>query len=258
VVGTGIQPLGQMTLETKAHLEHADRVFHLITDPVTEEWVLEMCPRSESLADCYREGRSRAASYERMVRRVLAPVRRGRRVCLALYGHPGVFVFPSHEAIRRARAEGYRARMLPAVSAEDCLFADLGLDPATSGCQSFEATDFLVRRRVFDPTSALVLWQAGAVADLTYRRSGRYARAGARVLAEVLLETYPRRHEVVVYEAAQFPLAEPRVDRRPLATLARARMTGISTLYVPPLADRPPDRAMLERLGLRGAARRAR
>jgi hypothetical protein len=34
--------------------------------------------------------------------------------------------------------------MLPAISAEDCLFADLGVDPADHGCPSYEATDFLV------------------------------------------------------------------------------------------------------------------
>jgi hypothetical protein len=34
--------------------------------------------------------------------------------------------------------------MLPAVSAEDCLFADLGVDPGAAGCQSHEAADFLI------------------------------------------------------------------------------------------------------------------
>jgi hypothetical protein len=32
-----------------------------------------------------------------------------------------------------------------------------------SGCQSYEATDFLVHRRKTDKSSALVLWQAGVV-----------------------------------------------------------------------------------------------
>ena len=54
-----------------------------------------------------------------------------------------VFVQPSHESIAIARLEGFSARMLPGISAEDCLFADIGLDPGKDGCQSFEATDFL-------------------------------------------------------------------------------------------------------------------
>src|SRR2546429_6584747 len=47
---------------------------------------------------------------------------------------------------RQAREEGFEAEMLPAVSAEDCLFADLGVDPGDEGCQSFEATSFLLFR----------------------------------------------------------------------------------------------------------------
>ena len=75
------------------------------------------------------EGRSRLDTYQDMVDRILACVREGSDVCVAFYGHPGVFVYPSHEAIKRARIEGYKATMLPGISAEDCLFADLGIDP---------------------------------------------------------------------------------------------------------------------------------
>ena len=75
---------------------------------------------------------------------IVAEVELGKTVCAVFYGHPGVFARPSHLAIERTRALGHRAEMLPAVSAEDCLFADLGVDPG-DGCQSFEATNFVVR-----------------------------------------------------------------------------------------------------------------
>ena len=42
-----------------------------------------------------------------MVERILAPVRAGKQVVAAFYGHPGVFVQPSHEAIRRAIADHF-------------------------------------------------------------------------------------------------------------------------------------------------------
>ena len=63
---------------------------------------------------------------------------------------------------------------------------------------------------------------------------------------------------VIVYEASQFPIAEPRMDRMALWRLRRARLSGISTLFVPPLPQRPPDRAMVRRLGLEAAAKRGR
>jgi hypothetical protein len=56
---------------------------------------------------------------------------------------------------------GVSARMLPGVSAEDNLIADLGVDPA--GLQSYEATGFLVYKYRFDTSAGLVLWQVGVL-----------------------------------------------------------------------------------------------
>ena len=184
-----------------------------------------------------------------MIDAILEPVRTGRRVCAAFYGHPGVFVYPSHRAIERARSEGFEARMLPAISAEDCLFADLGVDPAACGCQSYEATDFLVRRRRIDPSAALVLWQVGLVGQPRYVPAS-VNRDGLRVLAEVLLERYPADHEAIAYEASPYPVAEGLITPVPLAQLAEAPLTSASTLYVPPAETRPVDRELTERLGL--------
>src|SRR5207244_11062689 len=100
-------------------------------------WIKDINPSAESLYPYYRQGESRMIAYVEMIERILYEVRKGLRVCAAFYGHPGVFVYPSHEAIKQARLEGYSAKMLPGISAEDCLFADLGIDPARNGCQSF-------------------------------------------------------------------------------------------------------------------------
>lgn len=250
MVGTGLAGPAHATIEAIGELEAAERVFLLVADPLTREWLRGLCPRARDLSDCYAPGRPRADSYLEMVERILAAVRRGARVCAAIYGHPGVFAYPAHEAVRRAREEGFEARMLPAVSAEDCLFADLGVDPGARGCQSFEATDFLLRRRRFDPASGLVLWQIGVIAVGDVRDAELWNPDGLRVLAEVLLETYPPGHEVTVYEAATLPLCAPKVVPVPLARLANAPVTAVSTLWVPPLPDPGIDPAMLRRLGL--------
>ena len=133
-----------------------------------------------------------------MTAHIIDAVRQGADVCAAFYGHPGVFAFPPHEAIGRARAEGFRARMLPAISAEGCLFADLGVDPATSGCQSFEATDFLVSNRKFDMNSSLILWQIGVIGDSTFQQNGNDV-SRLSILSNYLSEFYGDAHIAVVY-----------------------------------------------------------
>lgn len=227
----------------------AERHFVLVADLLTLEWLLTLAPGAENLVDSYGVGKSRDDTYEEIVERILAPMRQGRRVCAIFYGHPGVFANSPHEAIRRARAEGFTARMLPGISALDCLFADVGLDPGDVGCQEYEATDFLLRRRRFDPCSGLVLWQIGVVGVVDYREEELWSREGLGVLAERLLETYPAEHEVVVYEATTLPVLPPKILRLPLSALAAADVTAISTLYVPPLPDRDTDMVMLRRLG---------
>jgi uncharacterized protein YabN with tetrapyrrole methylase and pyrophosphatase domain len=254
VVGTGIQALSHLTIQAKANIAAADAVFYLANEPVTERYLQELNPHAESLHPLYASGKERMTSYEEMVERILEPVREGLSVCAAFYGHPGVFVYPSHVAIQRAREEGHLAEMTPGVSAEDCLFADLGVEPSAPGCQSFEATDFLIFGRKFDPTSSLVLWQVGVIGHFTFEGEGYDYGPGLEILAEHLLETYPPDHVVVVYEAAHLPTEEPRRDAIPLADLASTRVTAISTLYVPPREVGALDHEMLAKLNLSGEA----
>jgi Tetrapyrrole (Corrin/Porphyrin) Methylases len=252
VVGTGIKTFMQATLETVHHLKAADKVVYLVSDPVTQSWLHGLNANSENLAGYYAPGKHRRQTYDEVVTHTLKAVRDGLNVCAAFYGHPGVFVNPSHEAIRQAKAEGYRAVMLPGVSAEDCLYADLGLDPGVAGCQSYEATDFLVHRRVVDTRSALILWQIGVIGRTDFQPRFE-ARAGLEILVEVLGRLYPPDHVVTVYEAAQFPVCDPGIKPVRLADLPGFAIGSISTLFVPPLSRAVPDPRMSERLVAVGA-----
>lgn len=249
VVGTGIQLAGQITLAARAWIEQADTVLFALADPLTAKWLRSLNPKAKALP-YNTENQRRRETYREMVEAIMTEVRQGFNVCAVFYGHPGVFADPSHGAIRQARREGYRAQMLPGISAEDCLFADLGIDPGNPGCQSLEATDFLIRKRKLDPTIHLVLWQIAITGNLGFYEEGGHQR-GLQVLSEVLQEHYPGDTEVVVYEAAvYYPVCEPVIQRLPLCRLPEAEVTLASTLYVPPLAQPPVDREMVARLGM--------
>jgi uncharacterized protein YabN with tetrapyrrole methylase and pyrophosphatase domain len=250
VVGTGIQFVGHLTLAAQGWIEQADKVFFGVADPAMAKWLLMLNSTAETLPlDAYADGTPRKVLYQELVERILAAVRQGLQVCAVFYGHPGVFVDAAHEAIRQARQEGFRAYMLPGISAEDCLFADLGLDPGRNGCQSFDATDFLIHGRQFDVSSPLILWQIAVVGDPGYKKNG-YDLRNLPILVEVLTGHYGPDHEVIVYEAAVYPVCEPLIQPVPLTRLPEAPITGVSTLYVPPKAPAPVNRDMLARLGM--------
>lgn len=255
IVGTGIQAAGQVTVEARAAIERADKLFYVVADPTTEHYLRKLNASAESLHGLYETDKERFVTYMEMVTKIIDEVRTGSKVCVAFYGHPGVFTFPSHEAIRQARALGYVARMQPGISAEDCLFADLGIDPSMAGCQSFEATDFLIFRRRFDTNSSLVLWQVGVIGDPTFQGRGYDLSGlrGLRVLADYLIGFYGGQHPAVLYEASHYPTYEPMIQPVALGDLTDAKTTAVTTMYVPPKEVLVPDSEMLKLLGLDSA-----
>ena len=249
IVGCGINPLAHCSMEAQAHIEQAEVLVVHVPDALGMIWLRERHPDLIDLQSCYRESANRADAYELMVQRTVAPVMAGKRVVAVFYGHPGVFVSPSHEAIKRVRAVGLSARMLPGISAEDCLIADIGFDPAETGCAQFEATQFLFNQCPVSPSMHLILWQISVVGDhtLTTRMP---AQGGLRALQQKLLRYYPAEHQVAMYEAPTLAIAHPRVDWMPLSNLGHARLSQVTTLFVPAFGKPEPDFASLAGMGL--------
>src|SRR5690349_19561071 len=217
-VGMGMTLGSHLTPLARSHIEQADVVFAGLSDGIVELWLQRMHPDVRSLQPYYREGKSRLQTYREWVELMMAEVRAGKRVCGVFYGHPGIFAWSPHKAIEAARAEGYPAHMEPGVSAEDCLYADLGIDPGRFGCQHFEASQLLFYERRIEPTGYLVLWQVALVGD---RSLGRLATGPAyrQLLVDLLLRDYPPEHEAIIYRAATLPIERPRVRRVALRDL---------------------------------------
>ena len=230
-----------------SHIEQADVVFAALSDGIVEMWLERMNPDVRSLQPYYAEGKSRMKTYRQWVDVMMTEVRAGKQVCAVFYGHPGVFAWSPHEVIKVARAEGFPAHMEPGISAEDCLYADLGIDPGRFGCQHFEASQLLFYERRIDPTGYLVLWQVGLVGDLSLKRFSTGAEY-RQVLVDLLSRDYPLDHEVIIYRGATLPIQKPQIHRVSLRDLPHAKMTAEETVVLPPAVSLKPNLAMRERL----------
>lgn len=248
-VGTGIKSISHLTYEAESYIRQADKLLYLVADPTTDEWLLEANPTAEDIHRFYADNKSREQTYIEMRDYILSFVRQGLHTCVALYGHPGVFATAAHWAIATARAEGYEARMTPGISAADCLFADIGIDPGEEGCQSFETTDFLLYKRNFDPYCMLVLWQVGVIGHLDYQSEG-FDTSKVSVLVDYLLQFYPPTHQVMLYESATHVLFPPRIESITLESLNTTHISAITTLYVPRIGLKQQDPEMYIKLGL--------
>jgi uncharacterized protein YabN with tetrapyrrole methylase and pyrophosphatase domain len=248
VVGTGIEAIGQVTPAARSCIEEADEVFYA-ADRFTAGWIESLNPAARSLTQYYDTEKPRIITYGEMVRAVLDPVRAGRTVCLALYGHPGIVAHPGHEAIRVARREGYEAQMLPGVSAEASLIADLNVDPGKRGWQSYAATDFLLRRPNIELSTPLILWQV-SVTGIIDSRTVEEKPAGLIALTERLASLYGPDHEVILYQAALFAVDERIIRPLRVRDLTTVALPSEVTLFVPPKATAQEDHEMLKRLDL--------
>lgn len=246
-VGVGMMLGAHLTPRARSEIAHAEVVFAAVSDPLVEIWVQRMHPDVRSLQHCYADGRSRHDTYRRMVSLMLDEVRAGRRVCGVFYGHPGVFATVPHKAIAQAREEGHGAHMEAAVSAEDCLYADLGIDPGRNGCQHFETSQYMLYERTIDPSSYLILWQIGVAGDVSVTRT-RTGPAHRGLLVEKLSAIYPSSHVVTLYEAATLPIRAARIEHFALSKLRDATPTMHSTLVLPPAAPMKRDEAMRARI----------
>ena len=187
-----------------------------------------------------------------MVDEMLALARAGRRVCAAFYGHPGIFVYPGQETVRRATAEGLDVRLLPGISSLDCLWCDLGIDPAAAGCQIYHATDLVLEARRPDTAATLILLQISVIGQPAHLAQPDWSRLP--VLVDYLLAYYPGDHEVIAYEASPYPIAQPIIVRAPLAGLADVELRPAMTLVVPPAIVGVADPGMAQLLEIDAGA----
>src|SRR4051812_19632325 len=247
VVGLGMTLGSHLTPLARSHIEQADVIFAGLSDSIVEQWLGRMHTDVRSLQPYYKEGKSRKKTYQQWVDLMMDEVRAGKRVCAVFYGHPGIFAWSPHKVVEVALAEGFKAHMEPGISAEDCLYADLGIDPGRVGCAHYEASQLLFYQRRIDPTAYLVLWQVGLVGDrsLTRFETGSPYR---QVLVDVLAEDYPLDHEVIIYRAATLPIQQPRIRKVALRDLPHIDVPTEETVVIPPAVALKPNLPIQERL----------
>jgi len=246
-VGTGMTLGAHISPIAKSHIEQADVVFSLMANGFAEKWLEGMNNDVRSLQGYYQEGKNRNITYNEMVEAILSQVREGKKVVAAFYGHPGVFACVSHRAIKKAKAEDLAATMEPGISAEDCLYADLAIDPGKTGCMHYETSQFMFYKRNIDTSAHLILWQVALAGD---KSLGKFAtgKAYRQVLVDLLLEHYPADHQVILYQAKGIAIDAMRDDKIALVDLVDAELFMHTTLVIPPCSTMIPNEDILTKL----------
>lgn len=249
LVGSGIKTLAHLTQEAHTYIEKADFVLYLLNEPVLEKYIKKLNPNHESLEPYYFNHTLRSDAYTEISNHILSKASEYQFLTVILYGHPTVFTSPGLTALKKAKTLGYETLILPGVSAEDCLFADLEINPGNEGCISFEATEFLLKERILDPYSHVLLWQVAMLGNLKQATNYQSTKALAALLNK-LLNYYSPQQELFIYEAAIYPGMNPKVEKIRLENLPTGNFSTLSTLYIPPKSRAPVDDKTLRELNL--------
>ncbi len=238
VVGLGIVSVRQVTREAESAMRRSNEIFYASDAIGIEDYLHSLC---ENVTEIYvftlKEGEARLPKYNLIAAKVLEAALDHPPISFAIAGHPLVFVLPTRLITAVADQLGLRVKVLPGISAFDCMIVDLQIDPGMLGVQMFEATGLLLQERELQPDVLCFLWQIGAIETGLFTRSrsvlGRFAR-----LQKHLLKFYPGDHQVKLVYSSSHPLAAATVLEFSIEEmhLHAAEIHPGATLYIPPAA----------------------
>lgn len=239
IVGTGIVGSHQLTREAEEVIRRCRRTFVIESGYGIPAYLATLCPEVTELASLYEPGLNRLPTYRRMAAAVVSAAAKESPVCLATYGHPWIYCYPTTLITRAAPLLGLHVEVFPGVSSFDTLLVDVGVDIAHHGVQMYEATDLLLRHRPLQNDVACVIWQPTVVGDPTHHE-GSYPADQFGTLQEYLLRFYPATHQVMIVTTKTHPMTRSVLQRLRLGELSAelAKSPRVGTLYIPPLHER--------------------
>nr|WP_133136763.1 SAM-dependent methyltransferase [Legionella rowbothamii] len=246
-MGSGIKSISHFTTEFKTYATSADKVLYLVNEPITKQWIEHYSKLSESLEPIYFSENDRQDSYDKIRDKILTDLESYDFITVILYGHPTIFADPGLQAIFEAQKNSIETIILPGISVENCLYADLKIDPGQFGCFHVEATELLLYDKSIDPTAHLCIWQPGMIGNRSIPKLNQKIKH-LNLLKLKLKKHYPDDHIAIIYEASMYPSVEPRIHPFPLYEIENQTIETLSTLYLPPLPQRKPDLEILNQL----------
>ncbi|AOU05315.1 SAM-dependent methyltransferase [Legionella pneumophila] len=229
VVGSGIKSISHLTEETKRVIQNADKVLYLVNEDNLKQWIQREAKRSESLDSIYFSSEKRIEAYQALTNYIIEEYKKVSILCVIFYGHPTFFADSALNAVRKIKKDGGEAIILPAISAQDCLFSDLEIDPGDQGCFSIEATELVLFQRQIDIHSHLILWQVANFGRIDGKKSSKLS-----ILKDYLSDYYSKEYTICLYEAPSLPTHKPRIEWIKLSNLDESNIEPITTVYVPP------------------------
>lgn len=254
IAGTGIKFLSHLTIEVKSAIETSSCVVFLLNEPAMKNWITKHAKKYISMDKTYFSSSSRADTYYKIADELLLHLKEYNDICFLIYGHPTFFSSVVGEIKKRISFEEVLVQIMPGISALDCLFADLNIDPGTRGLQSYDATEFILYDESFSVSAHLVLWQIAIVGELRVINNNNInlscQKKALSLLKSKLMKQYPEDHKIILYVASQYPGVDFEHSEFKLRELTTVNIPRLATLYIPPLDTKKVNLSVMNLLKL--------
>lgn len=253
LLGLGIKAISHITKEAFSAIKAADIVIYLVNEPIMKEWLEQNSKKTYSLDEAYQSKSNRKESYDCVIDAIRKVLNDHEHICVVLYGHP-MICSSIGAGVQKLQdiSPNLNIQTFPAISAEDCLFSDLKIDPLDRGCFSVESTDFILHKHKPNPYVHNIIWQIGMTGVLGLPSLNPVNSSALLNLKNKLLDVYPPSFEVYLYEASIYPEMKPRVLKIKLDDLMEADVSPLTTLYIPPFLKSELDVDIAKLLGIQG------
>lgn len=249
LLGTGIKAISHFTEEFKTYVKAADKVLYLVNEPIVGEWIEVNSKQAENLEKYYYNNQRRLTSYKKIKNKILSDTSIFNFIAVVLYGHPTIFADPGLLAINEAKTMGIDTLILPSISAQDVLFADMGIDPGMHGCVHVDATEFLIYDKKPNISMHVCIWQIGMIGNIAPPQKKQVIN-NVDVLVKKLSQYYPQDFEIYIYEASLYPGVDFKLIKCKLRDLEKQNISTLSTLYIPPFEEGNINEEMMRLLSL--------
>lgn len=238
IIGSGIQTYSHITKLFDGVVRKIPVVLYSLNDPLSKEYIKNLNVDAYDLDDIYFSDsiENRIDIYAAIADKVIGCANKGDDVVYVDYGHPLFFNKIVELIIKKAEEGGIATKVYPAISAEDCLFADLKISPCDRGWMSFDASNFLNKEIPIYTYSHLILWQVGMINfhKKISNMDTEKAADGLYSLLEKLSMSYGKSHNVILYEASLSPLKPSVIIEKRIKEIDISHTSTLTTMYVPP------------------------
>ncbi len=248
IVGTGIKPDSQITLQGIRHIKDSKKCLSLVSSVAFSDEL--KATQIEDIRALYIDGACDEENYLRITNKVLKELRASQDISLLVPGHPRVGVTLTQWLEKVAKEESINLLISEGISSFDTMINDLGRDPLEKGSVIIDANRLLLFDYPIIPELDHYIYHICSIGTaLTHFKDPSIGNA-IDLLRDKLIQTFPAEHRAVLISSSEVD-GKLSFQREFMIKDLSSILSGVtfaSSLYIPGTRPKKFNRLFLNKI----------